>query len=113
MEILLEGMGLNENIQAADGKEALNILKRKGKGSVGLIISDWSMPQMDGMEPLLACKQNPALKHIPLIMMSSRETKETEVSAPMEAGVNAYLPKPFSPEEFQEVLKVAGVRAGA
>jgi CheY-like chemotaxis protein len=71
--------------------------------SADLIISDWSMPVMDGLELLKACKGDAALKHIPFIM-SSGQGEKADILRAIEAGVDAYIVKPFLPNELQDVL---------
>ena len=99
MGIVLKGMCHADTMLASNGREALTLLKRR---PADLIISAWSMPEMDGLELLNACKEDPALKDIPFALMGDRH-KQTITA--LEAGADAYLVKPFSPEELQEVLR--------
>ena len=95
----LREMGHTEIAWATNGRDALILLKER---STDLIISAWSMPEMDGLSLLKACKQDPELKQIPFIMMSTWPEHGPQA---LEAGADAYLMKPFFPEELQEVLR--------
>lgn len=97
LDIELRAMVDAETSWATNGREALALLK---KNPTDLIISSWSLSDMDG-GLLKACKQDPGLKRIPFVMTST--LPEHGVQA-MEAGADIYLAKPFTPEELQEVL---------
>jgi two-component system chemotaxis response regulator CheY len=99
--ILLKDVGFDETIQATNGGEALAFLKNE---SADLIISDWSMPEMDGLELVKACKGDPVLKNIPFVM-SSGQGGNAEILHAIEAGVDAYIVKPFSLNKLQEVVE--------
>ena len=99
MGMELRAMGHRETSWATNGRDALVLLKRM---PTDLIISAWSMPEMDGPALLKACRQDPGLRHIPFVMMSTRPEHGLQA---LEAGADAYLIKPFSPNELQEALK--------
>jgi len=101
MDILLKDAGVDDIAQATNGREALALLKYE---SADLIISDWSMPEMDGLELLKACKGDAALKDIPFIMSGARG-QQSEIRQAMEVGVDAYIVKPFSLGELHAVLR--------
>jgi two-component system chemotaxis response regulator CheY len=100
LKTTLKHMGLTELTEASDGKEALKLLLNE---SFDLIISDWNMPNMSGLELIKAIKQNEALKSIPFIMVTSEANKNNVVAA-IKAGVSDYLTKPFTAETI--TLKV-------
>ena len=100
--MLLNEMGLTDNIWATNGREALTLLQRK---PTDLIISGWSMPEMDSLELLNTCKEDPGLKKIPFIIMGSGEELRAKA---LEAGADAYIVKPFFSEDLQEVLEKLG-----
>lgn len=79
--------------QAENGKIALEML---GAGSFDLVLLDVMMPVMDGKEVLAKLKADPALSHIPVVMISASEELETVVRC-IELGADDYLPKPFNP----------------
>lgn len=93
-----------ENIdEALDGNEALELLKQS---KYDLIISDWNMEPMNGMDLLKAVRADPQLKHIPFIMVTA-ESKTENVIAAKQAGVTNYIVKPFNAETLR--LKLVSV----
>ena len=101
----LKGMGFNNIIEAENGQKALEELKKE---SVGLIISDWNMPVMTGIELLKAVRGDAGLKSIPFIMVTAEGQKDNVMEA-AKAGVSNYVVKPFTPDTFNEKLqKVLG-----
>ena len=88
-------------IVAHDGKEALDIVKKKHPD---LILLDIMMPKMDGYEVCAKLKHNPATKDIVIAMISAK--KETEdILQGVDIGAIAYITKPFSPYDLQEKVK--------
>ena len=87
-----------EFLEAADGKEALEVLGKEN-GNVDLILLDWNMPVMDGMEMLGILKSNDLFKDIPVTMVTTESERHKVVEA-IDKGAKNYLMKPFS----QEVL---------
>jgi two-component system chemotaxis response regulator CheY len=77
---------------------------------VGLIISDWIMPEMTGIDFLRACKDDPDLKRIPFIMVTAEAQKESVVEA-IKGGVDNYIVKPFTPDKLQAAINQAIARA--
>ncbi len=106
-DIILKDVGFGETIQAANGGEALAFLKNH---SVDLIISDWAMPGMDGLELVNVCKKDPVLKNIPFVM-SSGQSERSEMLRALDAGVDAYVVKPFSFNELQNTLEKVRLQA--
>ena len=101
----LKGMGFSNIIEAENGQKALEELKKE---SVGLIISDWNMPVMSGIELLKAVRGDAGLKSIPFIMVTAEGQKDNVMEA-AKAGVSNYVVKPFTPDTFSEKLqKVLG-----
>ncbi|MBI4580757.1 MAG: diguanylate cyclase [Planctomycetes bacterium] len=92
-----------EVLTAASGAEALNRLHREG---AGIVLSDWSMPQMDGLELCKAIRASEALGFVYLIMVTAHSDKGRVVEA-LEAGANDFLTKPFDAQEL-----LARVNAG-
>lgn len=83
-----------EFLEAANGKEGLDIIQQE-KGNVDLILLDWHMPVMNGMEMLESLKSDDNLKHIPVSMVTV-ELKRDEIQKAFDLGVTNYLIKPFS-----------------
>ncbi len=95
-----------ENVQeASDGKEAQEKLQA---GNFGLVISDWNMEPMTGLELLQHVRSDPKLKATPFIMITA-ESKPANVIAAKEAGVSNYIIKPFNAETLRgKIHKVLG-----
>jgi two-component system chemotaxis response regulator CheY len=98
--ILLQ-LGFKDILEADDGTTALELLKKQ---KVDLIISDWNMPKMSGIELLKAIRNNEDLKDIKFIMVTAEAQKESVVEA-IKQGVNQYVIKPFTPETLKEKLE--------
>ncbi len=93
--------------EAGDGLEALEKLKGALKdASVGLILSDINMPNMDGLQLLSALKAEDGLKQIPVIMVTT-EGSSTKVMEAVSLGAAGYVRKPFTAEQIKE--KLAGL----
>jgi len=87
--------------QAADGKEAIQQLEAN---PIDLIISDWNMPELNGIDFLKFCKSSDHFKNTPFIMLTSEAEKENIVQA-MELGVSGYLLKPVQKDQL--LLKIS------
>ncbi|MGD8388139.1 MAG: chemotaxis response regulator CheY [Desulfobacteraceae bacterium] len=98
---VLKQLGFNSIVEAEDGSNALDTLKKE---KVGLIVSDWNMPKMTGLDLLKAVRGDDTLKEIPFIMVTAEGQKENVVEA-VKAGVSNYIVKPFTPETFSEKLE--------
>ena len=103
----------NEVIALRDGAEALDYLYRRGEfaartgGEPAVILLDLKMPRVDGMEVLREIKSDPALKLIPVVVMtSSRE--EQDLLNSYQLGVNAFVVKPVKFQEFVDAVKQVG-----
>ena len=103
----------NEVVHARDGEEALDYLHSRGRfagrspGHPIVILLDLKMPKLDGLEVLRIIKSDPALKTIPVVMLtSSRE--EPDLVASYALGVNAYVVKPVNFQRFVEAVKQLG-----
>lgn len=90
-------------VEACDGAEALE-LARKEKPD--LLVLDWMMPSLTGPEVARQLKKNPATAGIPIIMLTAKG-QESDRELAIEAGVTAYLVKPFSPLELLDRVKEA------
>ena len=89
---LLNQIGFSNVDEASDGSEALAKVQQK---EYGLIISDWNMQPMTGLQLLQAVRADARLKHVPFIMVTA-ESKTENVVAAKQAGVNNYIVKPFN-----------------
>lgn len=94
-------LGYDRIIEARGGQDALMKLKME---PCNLIISDWSMPNMSGLEFLSALKGDPALKQVPFLMITAKSERSNVIEA-AHAGVTHYMIKPFSAEALQKKLE--------
>ncbi len=102
---LLKQIGFENVDEAADGTEALGKLRAK---RYGLVISDWNMSPMTGLELLQAVRADAKLASLPFIMITA-ESKTENVVAAKQAGVSNYIVKPFNAETLQgKIEKVLG-----
>ena len=90
------------------GQEALARLD----ASIGCIITDWNMPEMGGLELAQAVRETPAGRNVPILMVTTRGARE-DILAALEAGVNGYLVKPFTPSVLKEKIDRIFSAAGA
>ena len=93
--------------EASDGSEALLKLRDK---PYGLVISDWNMQPMTGLDLLREVRADPTLEHLPFIMITA-ESKAENVVAAKQAGVNNYIVKPFNAETLK--AKISSVLGAA
>ena len=106
--------GLRDNVPGVQIEEAINGRKAQqmlSRQVVDLILCDWEMPEMSGLELLTWCREQDNLKTTPFIMVTSRGDKENVVQA-IQAGVSDYIGKPFSNEQLVTKVKKALQRAG-
>jgi two-component system chemotaxis response regulator CheY len=96
-----------EVCEAADGKQALKVMEAE-KGSVQLVLADWNMPEMNGLELLKQLRLDPELASLKVIMVTTETELDHMVSA-LEAGANEYVMKPFTKEILKEKLELAGI----
>lgn len=103
---LLRQLGFNNIEEATDGSMALQMLRQNNQ--FGLIISDWNMEPMTGLQLLREVRADAKLKHIPFIMVTA-ESKSENVIAAKEAGVSNYIVKPFNAETLKgKMVSVLG-----
>lgn len=105
----LQRIGFGETVEAGDGQEAL----ARFDESVKFVITDWNMPNMTGTELARALRARG--EQVPILMVTARSVREDIIEA-MEAGVNNYIVKPFTPQILKEkidaLLAASPVAAG-
>lgn len=107
---ILMKVGYLDVIMAVDGLDALEKLASR---QVGLVISDWNMPNLDGLGLLRKMRQDERFKNIPFIMATAQADK-SKVAAAMEAGANAHIAKPFDENEIKaRIEEVFGEKTAA
>ena len=97
---LLKQLGFNNVDEATDGTAALQKLRAK---EYGLVISDWNMEPMSGIDLLKEVRADNKLQGLPFIMITA-ESKTENVVAAKEAGVSNYIVKPFNAETLKQKL---------
>jgi CheY-like chemotaxis protein len=114
LEALAEYNLANQVTVVRDGVETMEYLRCEGKfelrkpGLPAVLLLDIKMPRMDGMEVLRTVRSDPALRILPIVILtSSRE--ETDLIKSYELGVNAYVVKPVDFKDFMEAVKQIGV----
>lgn len=103
MEIkVLNSLGYHNILEAQDGEHALRLLRENPQ--VALVISDWNMPGMGGLDLIRALRSQQAYRDLPFIMATGRAQMKERAEA-AEAGANNVITKPFAPQELQSVIE--------
>jgi two-component system, chemotaxis family, chemotaxis protein CheY len=98
---LLKELGYANVEEAEDGAVALQKLEN---GDFEFVVTDWNMPNMDGLTLLQRIRQSPQLKHLPVLMVTAEAKKENIIAA-AQAGANGYVVKPFTSATLAEKLQ--------
>lgn len=98
---LLKQIGFENIDEAENGEDAFRKLQAS---EYGLVVSDWNMPVMDGLQLLKAVRSDPKLKEIPFLMVTAEAEKEKVIEA-IKSGVDNYIVKPFTGEVLKEKLE--------
>ena len=98
---VLRQIGFTDIMEAENGQDALTKLKA---GGFGLVVSDWNMPVMQGIDLLRAVRADAELKTLPFLMVTAEAQKENLIVA-VQAGVSNYVVKPFTAEVLQAKLE--------
>lgn len=97
---LLKELGFVNVEEAEDGVSALNKL---ASGRFEFVVTDWNMPNMSGLDLLKNIRKDPALTHLPVLMVTA-EAKRENIIAAAQAGANGYIVKPFTASTLEEKL---------
>jgi two-component system chemotaxis response regulator CheY len=98
---LLWQMGFQNILEARDGNQAMALLERN---RVDFIISDWNMPESDGMELLRHVRSHEVYEKLPFLMLTALSERENVIEA-VQAKVSNYLVKPFTPESLEMKMR--------
>jgi two-component system chemotaxis response regulator CheY len=98
----LARLGYKDVVQGADGIEAWEALQ--ANEDIGVVITDWNMPNMNGLELVKKIRAQEKYKAMPIIMVTTEGGKK-EVIIALKAGVNNYIVKPFTPQVLKEKLE--------
>jgi two-component system, chemotaxis family, chemotaxis protein CheY len=105
---MLGELGFDEFAEAGHGGEALERLDEIETPDVMLV--DWNMPEMNGLELIRAVRTNPARRDIPIVMVTT-ETEIEQVVRALAAGASEYVMKPFTKDVIQDKLDLLGILA--
>lgn len=97
----LNKLGHKDCHEAANGREGV---ERLATVQVDMVITDWNMPEMSGIEFIKAVRSNEATKSLPVLMVTTNAAQDDIVQA-VHAGVNNYVVKPFTPDTIREKIE--------
>jgi len=98
---ILKQIGFDNIVEAEDGQMALQVLRNE---NIGLVVTDWNMPNMTGFELLQKIRTDPKTANLPVLMVTAEGLKDNVLAA-VKAGVNNYVVKPFTAEVLQEKIE--------
>jgi two-component system chemotaxis response regulator CheY len=101
----LQRIGFSDCVEAGDGRDAIE----KFDATIQFVITDWNMPNVSGIDLARALRAHPDGKSVPILMVTTRSVKE-DIIAAIEAGVNNYIVKPFTPQVLKD--KIEAVLSG-
>jgi two-component system chemotaxis response regulator CheY len=109
---ILDGLGVDEIVQAGNGQEAIAVLEGTGLPDVALV--DWQMPVMNGYEFVCAARRRAEWRTM-TIMMVTTENEHAQIAKALAAGATEYLIKPFTADALVDKLSLVGLnpRSGA
>ena len=96
-----------EVCEAVNGKEALKLIQLE-KAAVNLVLADWNMPEMNGLDLVKHLRQNPELASLKVIMVTT-ETEVDHIVSALDAGANEYVMKPFTKDILRGKLEMVGI----
>ena len=99
---ILKSNGHEDIVEATDGLEGLSQLKAHPE--IGLVLTDWNMPNMNGLEFLTKVRETTPAAKLPVVMVTT-EAEKANVVAALKAGASNYIVKPFTPEVVKSKLE--------
>jgi two-component system, chemotaxis family, chemotaxis protein CheY len=96
-----------EVCEAVNGKDALRVIELE-KAAVNLVLADWNMPEMNGLDLVKQLRQNPDFTSLKVIMVTT-ETEAGHIVSALEAGANEYVMKPFTKDILKAKLEMVGI----
>jgi two-component system, chemotaxis family, chemotaxis protein CheY len=97
----LNKLGYKECHEAGNGREGM---ERLASIPVDMVITDWNMPEMSGIDFIRAVRANGPTKLLPVLMVTTNAA-EDDIVAALKAGVNSYIVKPFTPDTIREKIQ--------
>ena len=105
IRVLMKGEITQEILQAEDGEQALEVLAHQYQ-DICLVMLDWQMPKMTGIELMAGIVKVPTLAHIPIIMVTASSSEENKrLAREVNPNLAGYVVKPFKPEELLAAVK--------
>lgn len=98
---MLTKIGGHEIVEAGNGREGIDKVQT---GGIEFILTDWHMPEMNGLEFVRAVRETPGMERVPILMVTSNAVSD-EVMEAVKAGVNGYVVKPFQPETLRAKIE--------
>ena len=102
----LNKLGHTDIVEAGTGREGVEKL---GAAPVDVIVTDWNMPEMSGIDFVRHVRSAPATKDVPVLMVTTNAAKDDIVEA-LKVGVNSYVVKPFTPDTMKEKIQAVLAR---
>ncbi len=96
----LAKLGHSDVVEASSGREALAHL---AEGTVDVVITDWRMPDMNGLDLVRSLRNSPRTTHLPIMMVTANARSEDVVQA-LKSGVDGYVVKPFTPDTIRDKI---------
>jgi two-component system chemotaxis response regulator CheY len=97
----LNKIGYMDTTEASNGREGV---ERLATAAIDIVITDWNMPEMSGIEFIRALRANASTRDLPVLMVTTNAAKDDIVEA-LKAGVNNYVVKPFTPDTMREKIE--------
>lgn len=104
---IVGSLGFDEIVEAENGQEGLDQLE--ANPAVELVLVDWNMPVMTGIEFVKAARADERYSSLPIVMVTT-ETEPAQMARAVMAGVDEFVMKPFTPEVLIEKLRLIGVK---
>jgi two-component system chemotaxis response regulator CheY len=98
----LANLNFVDYVEATNGKDAL--AKLESDSSINFVITDWNMPEMNGLELVKTIRTHPKFSDLPILMVTTRGLK-TDILEALQAKVNNYILKPFTPQVLKEKIE--------
>lgn len=104
----LKTMGLKNVSEASDGEQALHLLIRhdSSETKIAMVIADWNMPKMTGLELLKRVRASAQWENLPFVLLTS-EAQRDQVTEAVLSGVSSYIVKPFAGKSFEDKITAA------
>lgn len=109
IEKIVKSLGY-EAMHAGNGQEVLSVLEKAG-GDIDLVLLDWNMPVLNGLEALTQIRKSNLFRSIPVFMVST-ESEDDKIQQALDAGANGYISKPFTSEALAALISKAKEKTG-